>query len=425
MVPQSPMESIPNRQTQAIKPRQRVCIASFAKLQSHQECNQSFCIKILRNADELQTHSAELDDLASAAVEPNVFYESWMLLPALKAFARDVPIELMLVYRLEKSSDRHRSLCGFFPMERSRNWRGLPISTLRLWRHLHCVLGTPLLREECAVACWTFFLRWLASNRCGCTILELPYVTGDGPFSQLLIQTGGRGAIVSEAVEATVRALFWPRSTAQAYLDAALSAKRRQELRRLERRLGELGKVEFRVLQSGNSCSEWVNAFLTLEAKGWKGTEGTALDQEARNRQFFQDFMEEASERGRLMMLGLFVNDTPIALKCNLIAGSGSYAFKIAYDEQYAKFSPGVLLELYNIRRLHEMPNIAWMDSCAIPDHPMINHLWLDRRTIQTVLISPGGVMGDLLVSLLPLMRWLRWRLSRKSPETLRGFLHG
>ena len=43
----------------------------------------------------------------------------------------------------------------------------------------------------------------------------------------------------------------------------------------------------------------------------------------------------------------------------------------------------------------------------------MINRLWLDRRTIQTVLIPTGKGAGDFWVSIMPLVRGLnRLRLS-------------
>ena len=106
-------------------------------------------------------------------------------------------------------------------------------------------------------------------------------------------------------------------------------------------------------------------------------------------------------------MLALELNGKPIAQKCNFLAENGSYAFKIAYDEDYARYSPGLLLEIENIEHFHATPEIEWMDSCAVPDHFMINRLWLDRRTIQTVLIPTGKRGGDLIVSLMPLMRWI------------------
>jgi hypothetical protein len=144
-----------------------------------------------------------------------------------------------------------------------------------------------------------------------------------------------------------------------------------------------------------------------LEARGWKGEQGGALASKEEYRRYFLTVAKEAFRRDRLMMFGIRLDNKPVALKCNFRAESGGYAFKIAYDESYSRFSPGFLLEIENIRRLQARPDIEWMDSCAVPAHFMINRLWLDRRTIQTLLVSTGKRPGDLLVSVMPLLRWL------------------
>ena len=45
---------------------------------------------------------------------------------------------------------------------------------------------------------------------------------------------------------------------------------------------------------------------------------------------------------GRLQLLALTAGERTAALKCNLLAGDEVFCFKIAYDEAYARFSPGV-----------------------------------------------------------------------------------
>jgi hypothetical protein len=115
------------------------------------------------------------------------------------------------------------------------------------------------------------------------------------------------------------------------------------------------------------------------------------------------------------MLLGLFLDDRPLALKCNFMTGDGGFAFKIAFDEAYRAFSPGFLLEIENVRRLHRRTDIRWMDSCADAQHAMINRLWPGRRTMATVLFGTGRAPGDLLVSLMPLLRWGRRALARPS----------
>jgi hypothetical protein len=105
------------------------------------------------------------------------------------------------------------------------------------------------------------------------------------------------------------------------------------------------------------------------------------------------------------MMLALTVGGRTVAMKCNFLAHDGAFAFKIAYDEAYARFSPGTLLELENIREFHRRPELRWMDSCAAAEHFMANRLMLDRRSLACVLTTTGRASGELLVSSLPLLQ--------------------
>jgi Acetyltransferase (GNAT) domain len=81
-----------------------------------------------------------------------------------------------------------------------------------------------------------------------------------------------------------------------------------------------------------------------------------------------------------------------IAMLINFRTPPGSWSFKIAYDEELARFSPGVLIELENLKRVLGDPAIDWMDSCAVADHPMINSLWGERRSIVQITVPLSGV---------------------------------
>jgi len=106
------------------------------------------------------------------------------------------------------------------------------------------------------------------------------------------------------------------------------------------------------------------------------------------------------------MMSAMRLEGKPVAQKFSLLAGCASFALKISYDESYAYFSPGMLLEVENIGSLHRRPDIEWMDSCAAPIH-FINRIWPDRRKIQTLLVSTGGTSSRLMISWLPFLRTL------------------
>src|SRR5207237_567716 len=141
--------------------------------------------------------------------------------------------------------------------------------------------------------------------------------------------------------------------------------------------------------------------------EGWKGRAGTAMSASEVEKEFFKEIVAEAFRRDRLMMLATRLDGQTIAEKCNFLAGAGSFAFKIAFDESHAQSSPGVHLEIENIRRSHLQIGLEWMDSCSVADN-FINSLWRDRRTILTTLVATGKGSGGFLVSALPLLRWLK-----------------
>jgi hypothetical protein len=74
----------------------------------------------------------------------------------------------------------------------------------------------------------------------------------------------------------------------------------------------------------------------------------------------------------------------------------GAFSYKTAFDEAYARFSPGVLLQCENLALL-ERPGIAWTDSCAAADHPMIDHIWRERLAIAHHNVAIGGAARRLL----------------------------
>ena len=69
---------------------------------------------------------------------------------------------------------------------------------------------------------------------------------------------------------------------------------------------------------------------------------------------------------------------------------TGAFSFKTAYDERYARYSPGVLLQRENLDLLAR-EDIAWCDSCAAADHPMIERIWREKRAMVRVNVAIGG----------------------------------
>jgi CelD/BcsL family acetyltransferase involved in cellulose biosynthesis len=387
---------------------------------------QQMSLTIVHSAAELTAHLPAWDNLAANTIEPNVFYESWMLLPALAAFGPEAQLSFVLIYTTGPSNEGSKPvLCGFFPLQMHARFRGLPVSYTSLWKYKYCVLCTPLLRPEYAGDCLAAFFDWLEHTPGTGALLKMESVAGDGLFQQLLTDYFNQSRNLLTVEERLNRALLERAGTgsaaSEAYINAALSGKRRKELRRQEKLMREQGPLEFVELLASSPIETevWLEQFLQLEAQGWKGAEGSAIASTPAYKEFFLEIAHGAAARGQLMFLALHLNGKPIAMKCNLLSSAGSFAFKIAFDEAYANYSPGTQLELENIRRVHESTELAqleWMDSCATAKHFMINRLWLSRRTIKTMLAATGKSGGNFLVSVAPLLRWAKRKFFDQTP---------
>lgn len=366
-------------------------------------------VVVADDPDSLEEHLQAWEGLAAEALEPNPFYEAWVLLPALRSLAGSKDVRVVLIFAAERGE---QILCGVFPLEKTARFKKLPVSNYRLWQHLYCGLCTPLVRSGYGRECLDAFLDWLATER-DCTLMEFNLVSGAGPFQQLLYDRLLERNVPSLTCESFTRAMFTPMETADAYVRTVLSRQHRKDLRRRTRRLSELGRVEFDSLEPHGDISKWIEEYLELEAGGWKSATGGAFACNDADRGYFAAIARAAFERNRLTMLALRLDGKAIAMKCNFDSAPGSFAFRIAFDENYSFYSPGVMLEIENIRRLHEDSKIKWMDSCAIPGHQMIERLWLDRRPIQSTLIPAGGRTSKFVLSALPFIRSARRTVRR------------
>ncbi|MCI0685392.1 MAG: GNAT family N-acetyltransferase [Gemmataceae bacterium] len=360
-------------------------------------------------------------ELAAHAIEPNIFYEPWFVLPALRTLV-PVPRNLLFLLVFVPDSDPARPprLTAFVPLERRRRYKRLPVSYLRLWSHEHSYLYSPLIHKDHAPESLDAVFDWLDHDRRSRPLVEWPLCLAEGPLYRQLVDLFGRRGTLTYAADQVTRAYCRPGADADAYLNAALSSNKRRDLNRRQRKLAEQGQVEFRVLQTSDEIAAGCEDFLRLESGGWKGRTGTALAATPAGQEFFRAVVREAGARGQLLLHGLYLNGRPIAMRTTFTSGAGSFFFKPAYDEAFAAYSPGVLLELETIRLLHGHPTVRWMDSCTSPGNELLNQLWLDRVAVQTLVTATEHGLGRLTVSLLPLLRWLKRKLGRHRGNSFR-----
>ncbi|HEX2215520.1 MAG TPA: GNAT family N-acetyltransferase [Xanthobacteraceae bacterium] len=328
----------------------------------------------------LTAHVSAWEDLARRALEPNVFYEPAFALPAAAVFGRGAGAVLVWSTR--------EQLIGLFPARIERRRYGFAPAVLVGWTHPYAPLGVPLVDRDEAFAAITTWLDYVTREAGMPNLILFPYIGVERPFATALRDVIAARDGQSACFGAHARALLAPQDERGEYLQRALSAKKRKELGRQRRRLGDHAQVEVRIADRPPDISAALAAFMALEARGWKGSAGTA----AANNPAIHDFMQRAlgalAERSQAHIAQLLLDERPIAAAIVLRSGAAGWFWKVTYDEEAARASPGVQLALDLTRAILSDAALSQVDSCATPDHPMIDHLWRERLALADLLIA-------------------------------------
>ncbi len=347
--------------------------------------------------DELSSGSSDHDaygvqwrELAEAAAEPNPFFHPAMLRPAIAHLdpARQVQV-------IEAHGDGR--LIGLLPLVARTRHSRYRVRHAMNWMHGQCFFGAPLLRMGGEVAAWAAMLKQLDTAPWAGQFLHLDGLDMEGPVVASLRACCAEQGRHLTLIAQHERALLRSGLSADDYWTTHVRAKKRKEIRRLINRLEELGAVTHRHFGPGDDLAGWTQEFLALEASGWKGEEGTALGSSGATRAYFTAALANAAQANMLDMLRIDLDGVPLTMLVNFRMGAGAFSYKIAFDERYSRFSPGVLIEIDNLRASLSDPGLEWMDSCAAPNHPMIDGIWAERRTIGQFRVAlRGGVLSGL-----------------------------
>ena len=322
-------------------------------------------------------------DLTAHASEPNCFAEHWFIAASLATLGRAAGVRIVEVRR-------GADLIGVIAMAVADNYGRAPARNIQNWVHHQMFLGAPLVRKNEEKAFWGAILRLLDEADWAPNFLHVSGLASQGPVHEGLRAAASALGRAAPIVHRESRALLESKLDPAAYYEQAVRPKKRKEIRRLRNRLAELGTLSSRCLDDEAELDSWCDSFLVLERAGWKGKEGSALACAAETEGFFRQALAAAWEKGALQFRRLDLDGRPIAMLVNFLSPPGSFSFKTAFDEAFAQYSPGVLIQLDNLAIL-ERPEIGWMDSCACEHHPMIDSLWRERREIVRVTIRLKG----------------------------------
>ncbi len=340
-------------------------------------------------------------ELAGHAIEPNVFYEPAFALPAASLLGADVMAGLVWA----DSASRH--LAGLFPVRIDRHRYGVPLPVLVGWTHPYAPLGTPLVHREMAEPVIAAWLDHVAHDPDLPDLVLWRLLSEEGPFAAALASVLARRGCEAKSFGQYQRPLLAPGENRAGYFERVLTARRQRDLRRQRRRLEKLGVVTLVEARDDTDLARGLDEFFALEAAGWKGRAGTAALHNADVHHFMKRAVILLADEGKASLHKLLVNGNTIAATITLKSGQSAWGWKVAHDERYAAYSPGLLLVAGLTQSFLASPAIARVDSCASAADMTTNQLWGERLTVSDRLIAadPGKEFSFAFASRLEALR--------------------
>jgi CelD/BcsL family acetyltransferase involved in cellulose biosynthesis len=316
--------------------------------------------------------------LADAAPEANAFLEPALLEAAQRADPSK-PIVVLLAW--DAAADGR--LIGAWAFSRE----GGLLPRLRAPAVPFASLGSPVILPdwtEDVLAAWFALLR---ADRTLPKLLDLNPSRDTGPFRVALDRLVARGGCASRVTARHRRAMLASDLDADTYLRGTMSGSRRAKLRQLRAKLGRQGAVQY-VVHEGDAVPAAAETFLALEALGWKGRRGSAMQSDAAQADFVRRALDGLAAQGLASISELTLDGRTLSMCVLLRSGGTAFTWKIAYDESCGAYSPGYQLALEDTARLLSDPATLRSDSCAAAEVGMMSEIWGERADTADLYIG-------------------------------------
>jgi CelD/BcsL family acetyltransferase involved in cellulose biosynthesis len=352
-------------------------------------------VRVQRGGQELVEQIAgEWRRLCDESGDEEVFYRPEWAQAYLQAF--DPKAEVIVI-----SAWAGERLRGILPLVRRRAFVScLPVVTLTIPANVHSLRAslTVCSGEEGAV---TLKALWQAAiNLSGWDLIDVANVVEGNAldrFVGLAKADGYRMARkrISQTLYLPIDASVSSTSdkAAQPPWLAGTRPKFRSHLRRAKRQLEEQGTLELKHYSAADP--EALKKFYSLEASGWKGAEGTAIQCDPRTQQFYDTVAQAAARDGYLSLDFLELNGKPIAGHFGFNLRGRYFLAKAGYDEAFRRHGPGQLL-VNEI--LGQTPQRGLREFDFVGPATWDESRWASaRRTNYRVFIFRKSVYGALL----------------------------
>lgn len=332
---------------------------------------------------QVSTEIISLEKWLSLAEQSNIvnpFYHPHLLFNAIELYGKSVD----LFYQEFDEGEIFFPICGRFYRQ--------------AWRYPHCYLGTPLIVGKVNKLDKMTSLLHLAHSDLG---LNLAVKSLDEQYSRPIIRNDSCVSL-------------------DTYLREFANAARRKTYRKKLEPFRTDGRFETRVYGSDSLPDQgMIERFLELENRGWKGTNKTSLRAKPEDEKFFRRVFgfTNVSHLGSLQVMFnvLYLGKELVAMRTSLILRGEILSFKIAYNEDYSDYSPGLVMELLMIEHFLGSAQYKLLDSCSDNKRPFTD-IYRDKRDLLNVTYACDS-FSESIARLIALLR--RMKRSRSASRDL------
>lgn len=354
---------------------------------------------VISTLAELEPHKEAWEALEDRALDDNFYMTSGFVTEVFRSHVGKLTHRVVFVYETVTNS-RQLIGCAAFTVLAATD---LGLGTA-LWSlvHPHCYLSHPLLDRGRAVEAFRRIWDWVERPGQPWCLAILHRMRPDSAVTQLVKRELAHRRQRLWVRESFPRVLLKPRESFEVYIQA-LSSGRRKNYGRLLRRLQGVGSVEMVVHRDLAGGSDLASRFMQIEAKSWKGEEGTALQQKPADREFFTNLTETFGNRKKLLWAEVKLNGIPIAMSVNFVTGSTLFGFKVGYDPQYADCSPGILAEVETMKAIHDDRGIRMAESGTL-GKSYLDGWWLEHGEVEVWYVSTPKMHSAAILSVMVIM---------------------
>jgi CelD/BcsL family acetyltransferase involved in cellulose biosynthesis len=184
-------------------------------------------------------------------------------------------------------------------------------------------------------------LRYFRKNYLDQTHMEFINIRSSSPTCVLVPEMASKYGFSHSLRETEVTPVLSIPSTYKDYING-LKRKNRHELRRKLRRIEGLAGIKIKKITETRHLLPAIEGFISLHQKS--GPEKLAFWTTKGMPDFFRKVVHRFSEKGWVEMDVLFFEDSIISALLSFLYGNEVLFYNVAYDLEYASFSPGFYL---------------------------------------------------------------------------------